>query len=92
MKINITDDNCWEYTGSIDKHGYAQLSTRKYSKKIPAHRLMYFAYNLDTNQNVIVRHMCNNKKCCNPDHLKSGSHRDNSLDYYECRAVQMSVE
>lgn len=91
-KIKITNSGCWEYTGSIDKAGYGQLSVLKCSKKIAAHRLMYFANNLNANQNVIVRHTCNNKKCCNPDHLKSGSYRDNSLDYYECRAVQMSVE
>jgi predicted nucleic acid-binding Zn-ribbon protein len=41
---------------------------------------MYYAYNPDENQNKIIRHKCNNKKCCNPDHLISGSYRDNVLD------------
>lgn len=28
----------------------------------------------------LVRHLCNNSKCYNPDHLTKGTHRDNALD------------
>lgn len=28
----------------------------------------------------VVRHLCHNPPCCNPDHLVGGSHQDNSDD------------
>lgn len=32
----------------------------------------------DTTQ--VVRHMCDNKLCCNPNHFETGTYRDNQLD------------
>jgi len=28
----------------------------------------------------VVRHLCNNRRCCNPDHLDIGTHQDNMDD------------
>ena len=53
---------------------------RKNKKKRFTHRIMYFAHNCTENQNTIIRHKCGNKKCCNPNHLESGSYKDNGLD------------
>lgn len=30
--------------------------------------------------NKVVRHICNNKTCCNPEHLDFGTHSDNMND------------
>lgn len=79
-KITIDENNCWNYNGKIGKTGYGEISTYKDKKQKCTHRIMYFAYNPDEGQNKIIRHKCNNKKCCNPDHLISGSYRDNGLD------------
>ena len=29
---------------------------------------------------MIVRHKCHNPKCCNPEHLQIGTHKDNWND------------
>lgn len=79
-KIVLGKNGCWNYTGYIDKAGYGQISTYKNRKRRPTHRIMYFAHNLEESQDIVIRHTCGNKKCCNPDHLKSGSYRDNGLD------------
>ena len=83
-KIVLGENGCWDYTGYIDKAGYGQISTYKNknnNKRLTStHRIMYFAHNLDEGQSKVVRHKCNNKTCCNPNHLESGSYRDNGLD------------
>lgn len=79
-RINITQNNCWEYIGVLDIDGYGQISSKEYMIPKKTHRLMYFAYNIEENQNTVIRHKCKNRKCCNPEHLISGSCRDNSLD------------
>jgi hypothetical protein len=77
-RIIITKNNCWEYDGPIGTDGYKYIEISR--KRISTHRAMFYYKNSDVSQDVIVRHKCNNKICCNPDHLTYGSSRDNSLD------------
>lgn len=84
-KINITADGCWEYVGKVNKSGYGEVHlkknlNRKKSINTYTHRVMYFWANPDENMSQIVRHLCNSKNCCNPEHLTVGTYRDNLLD------------
>jgi hypothetical protein len=57
------------------------MNGRKDKRKwMLAHRFMYYDATGDWAQ--LVRHMCDNRGCCNPDHLEAGSHRQNRLDQY----------
>ena len=38
------------------------------------------ANNKEIPNGFIVRHKCDNRKCCNPEHLELGTYSDNSLD------------
>ncbi len=29
---------------------------------------------------LLIRHKCDNRKCCNPGHLESGTHKENMSD------------
>lgn len=80
----ITENGCWE-CNNVHKSGYGQDIQsyvgewgQKKSKYIKPHRLSYYKYKGEYPS--LVRHMCDNKLCVNPDHLESGSHRDNALD------------
>lgn len=75
---NITESGCWEWTGVLNG-GYGQLSVR--GKRILAHRfsLQTFLKRLIPST-LEVRHMCNNPKCINPEHLKEGTHSENMND------------
>jgi hypothetical protein len=85
--VVITDNGCWESTKNI-KRGYCEISYRTEDrhgradkiKFVKAHRFMYYDATGDWAQ--LVRHMCDNKACCNPDHLQAGSHRQNLLDRF----------
>lgn len=76
-KVDITENNCWEFKGKIKKDGYCVI--QKEYREYKVHRVMYYYFN-DDDHNKIVRHLCNNKKCCNPEHLKAGSVRENVMD------------
>ena len=77
-KINVNENNCWEFSGCINRDGYKYIKIGR--KTISIHRVMFYHKNPHISQNVTIRHNCNNKTCCNPDHLTYGSSRDNSLD------------
>ena len=77
--VNIDDvSNCWEWNRSVNSAGYGQLMEK--SKYWLAHRYSYEAFVGDIPDGEIVRHMCYNTKCCNPDHLKTGTQKDNYHD------------
>jgi hypothetical protein len=64
----------------IEKSGYGELKVTidgkaKYFRK---HRIAYWEKTGEYPH--LIRHKCNNPKCYNPDHLESGSHKQNSAD------------
>ena len=75
-------DACWPWTGNVNKgRGYGQ--TRWKDKCVFAHRAIYMSIHGELPSSVIVRHKCDNRLCCNPDHLEPGSHADNMRDMKE---------
>ena len=67
---------CWEWKGYIRKGGYGEYV---YPGGNKAHRFSALIYGLDMSA-PIVRHMCNNPKCVNPEHLATGYSKDNAND------------
>ena len=72
------DTFCWEWQGSTDKDGYAQVKYR--GKKYRASRLAYAAYVGELLDGNDVDHECMNRKCINPKHLAQ-------VDYHTNRVV-----
>ena len=73
-------EECWEWTGRLDDKGYGASRTlydHRLSQK--AHRA---AFILTRGELIdpVVRHSCNNRKCCNPSHLSPGDQLDNMMD------------
>ena len=77
-----SETGCWE-CNSIHKTGYGRMGVRLNDKikYFYTHRVSY--WNKTGEYPELVRHLCNNKKCINPDHLASGNYRDNSLDKFK---------
>lgn len=65
-------------------HGYGHAVNRAISrvyKEVRAHRLSYRVHvDPDFDSELIVRHKCSNKACCNPNHLELGTQQDNIDD------------
>ena len=71
------EDECWNWKASSRSSGYGSF---KYSGKvIDSHRMTWFIINGEF-PNMFVLHMCDNKLCCNPNHLFLGTHVDNMKD------------
>jgi hypothetical protein len=74
---------CWDWTGNLNQTGYGRV--RYKGEKILLHRFMYSWLKQQPLSKVISRdvlildHICNNKRCCNPSHLRLTTHKVNML-------------
>lgn len=71
-------NNCWEWIGTPTSAGYGQLRTN--DKYWTSHRYSYTQFVGEIPEGLIIRHMCHNPICCNPEHLEVGTHKDNYHD------------
>jgi len=71
---------CWHWQGSLDRHGYGQFKTVAHTSPLRAHRIAYEVSKGEIPIGLHVLHSCNNPSCCNPDHLRLGTHADNMAD------------
>jgi hypothetical protein len=72
-------DDCWEWSSGLFESGYGQFGISS-KIKISAHRFAFQYYNGSIPKGYIICHRCDNKKCCNPNHLFLGTCKDNSED------------
>ncbi len=59
---------CWLWTGSRNKGGYGKLMRQ--GKTIYAHRYSFEARGITIPAGMQVDHICHNKACVRPDHLR----------------------
>lgn len=84
-RLDKRSDGCWVWTGYVSNtrvgnkgmsYGRISLNNRNHY----THRIAYILTKGDIPKGLVVRHMCNNSLCCNPDHLELGTFYDNSED------------
>lgn len=66
---------------AVNSDGYAQVEIA--GKKIKHHRLIYCQHHnvtLDSIQGKVVRHTYDTPNCVNPEHLLTGTQKDNAAD------------
>jgi HNH endonuclease len=76
-KVDRTGD-CWLWTASRSSTGYGQFKLDGTMEG--THRLSYRHHHGEIPVDCVVRHMCLNKHCVNPDHLETGTHVENHAD------------
>jgi hypothetical protein len=74
-----TADECWPWLGGT-RNGYGHFTIDR--KGYYAHRVALGALYCEHGREKPVMHLCNNKLCCNPAHLKLGSPAQNTRDAY----------
>lgn len=80
-KVNKDGDNgCWEWTGALNRHGYGSFWL---DKCVLAHRIAWRLANGPIPEGKLVMHSCDNRICCNPEHLFTGTNQDNMDDMVE---------
>jgi hypothetical protein len=73
-------DQCWEWTAYTLRNGYGWFYTPEGPKG--AHRVAAFLSGIIPSiaHELHILHKCDNPKCCNPNHLFSGTNADNAAD------------
>lgn len=66
---------CWVWTGSKQPSGYATLWNG--ARPEQGHRISYRMFCGDIPDGHEIDHVCRNRSCVNPDHLRAVSHREN---------------
>lgn len=85
--IDIKGENeCWNWNKKSKQDGYGRTCYKGFNnnKAMMAHRISFQLYHKRLIQeNMIICHSCDNRLCCNPAHLREGTHKDNSDDKFE---------
>ena len=76
-RIQISDDGCWVWQKST-REGYGRLL--KNGKAYGAHVFSYLVHHGEIKNGFQVNHTCHNRSCVNPDHLYSGTQKQNVAD------------
>lgn len=79
-----SEHGCWPWKASLDGNGrygvFGYWSNRK-QRTYRAHRIAWLLVNGEIPPGLEVRHyVCGNTRCCNPAHLKLGTHAENCSD------------
>lgn len=75
-KYSLT--GCWIWQGAKYVRGYGFLLLK--NKKLLVHRAAYILFNQPIIPGMDILHSCDNPACCNPGHLRQGTHKENVND------------
>ena len=83
--VSEDENGCWIWQGFTGPSGYGVTSL--YGKQERAHRAAWLLFRGDIPEGsgyhgTCVRHKCDVRLCCNPDHLELGSQQDNMDDMF----------
>lgn len=71
---------CWPWRGVINSNGYGYFRIGR--RVVRAHRVAYALVFGDIEEGFDILHACDNRPCCNPDHLSEGTQSENNRQAY----------
>lgn len=78
-KVEKTD-GCWNWTGAKNPLGYGSIGTGEHAKTIGAHVASWLIHYGIPPEGHNILHHCDNPSCVRPDHLFTGTQKDNHWD------------
>ena len=71
----MADAQCWVTTYVPNRFGYAHVDNQR------LHRIAWEAFNAEPiPEGMVIMHTCDNRACCNPEHLVLGTQQENIQD------------
>lgn len=77
---NKTALDCWFWQGSITSNGYGKFNFQ--SKPYLAHRFSFAYFVQKPSNTLVIDHICENRNCVNPNHLRELTINENALRNY----------
>ena len=71
-------NDCFVWQKYLDKDGYGTFYFKKKSRK--AHRFSYYITHGDIPTGMMIDHICRNRACVNPEHLRLVTPQQNTLE------------
>lgn len=81
-------DSCWEWTAAL-RAGYGCMKVA--GKVENCHRIAFTLAYGSVPDGMVVAHKCDNKKCCNPNHLEAITFQQNAIDKF-ARGLQVNAK
>ena len=77
-KTERLPSGCWEWRGSKLKTGYGVAYASGVKRNLLAHRMAYFRATGEDPGSRDIDHLCHNRGCVNPEHLRAVTHKVNA--------------
>lgn len=84
-RVEIQPDECWTWTGAKTPRGYGKVNRNH--RFIYVHRLAYETFRGSIPPEMEIDHLCNNRACVRPDHLRAVTHLQNTMRSQNFAAV-----
>lgn len=90
-RVKKERNGCWNWVGATNTSGYGNVMYQ--GRAASAHRLAAFLSGLTTSiaapenrkNSGFILHSCDNRRCCNPAHMRVGTYAENQLEAYARR-------
>ena len=77
--VDKTEGECWIWKLYCTRDGYGQVKFK--GKNVGAHRIAFELFHKrKIVEGLFILHSCDNRKCCNPIHLREGTNQENMND------------